>query len=103
MLVKEDGSLYLIDFEQASQGGDKAWDIAVFLYYGGHYLQPFYSNGKAESLAKAFINGYLCGGGDASAVKHAGLPKYTRVFSVLTMPSIIVAISNVCKKMGTTK
>ena len=59
VLIKADGTIFLIDFEQAQQGGDKAWDIAVFLYYCGHYLQPFDSNAKAESIAKAFIEGYL--------------------------------------------
>ena len=98
MLVKQDGAIYLIDFEQAAEDGDKAWDIAVFLYYSGHYLQPFYSNGKAESIAKAFVNGYLKAGGDVDAVRKAGSSKYTRVFSVFTMPSTIMAISSVCRK-----
>jgi Kae1-associated kinase Bud32 len=91
-------NVYLLDFEQASHDGDKAWDIAVFLYYAGHYLQPLYSNGKAESMAKAFVCGYLNGGGDAGTIKKAGNSKYTRIFSVFTMPSIILAMSNVCKK-----
>jgi tRNA A-37 threonylcarbamoyl transferase component Bud32 len=98
MLVKQDGAIYLIDFEQAAEDGDKAWDIAVFLYYSGHYLQPFYSNCKAESIAKAFVNGYLKAGGDVDAVRKAGSSKYTRVFSVFTMPSTIMAISSVCRK-----
>jgi hypothetical protein len=87
-----------LDFEQASHGGDKAWDVAVFLYYSGHYLQPLYSNGKAESITEAFVEGYLKGGGDANTVKKAGNSKYTRIFSVFTMPSIMLAMSNVCKK-----
>ena len=42
ILVKPDGSMYMIDFEQASQDekGDKAWDIAVFLYYAGALHLP---------------------------------------------------------------
>jgi len=98
VIVDPDDKIYLLDFEQASHDGDKAWDVAVFLYYAGHYLQPLYSNGKAESLAKAFVSGYLKGGGDVDTVKKAGHSKYTRIFSVFTMPSIILAISNVCKK-----
>ena len=66
VLIKPDGTIFLIDFEQATQDGDKAWDIAVFLYYSGYYLQPFYSNAKAESVAKAFIDGYLKGGGNVA-------------------------------------
>jgi Kae1-associated kinase Bud32 len=98
MLVKQDGSIYMIDFEQAKQGGNKAWDVAVFLYYSGHYLQPLYGNSKAESIAKAFINGYLKAGGDVDVIKKAGSPKYTRIFSIFTMWNIISTIANVCKK-----
>jgi Kae1-associated kinase Bud32 len=99
MLVKADDSIYLIDFEQAAQKGDKAWDVAVFLYFCGHYIQPL-NNGKAkaESLAKAFISGYLKGGGDVDDIKKAGTSKYTRIFGIYTMWSIISVIANVCKK-----
>jgi tRNA A-37 threonylcarbamoyl transferase component Bud32 len=98
VMFDPDDNVYLLDFEQASHEGDKAWDIAVFLYYAGHYLQPMYSNGKAEAITKAFVNGYLKGGGDAATIKKAGNSKYTRIFSVFTMPSIMLAMSNVCRK-----
>jgi Kae1-associated kinase Bud32 len=98
VLIKRDGTIFLIDFEQATKEGDKAWDVAVFLYYSGHYLEPFYSNSKAESVAKAFIEGYLKGGGSVLNVRKAGAPKYTRVFSIFTIPPAIRAISDVCKK-----
>ncbi len=93
-----DDKVYLLDFEQASHDGDKAWDVAVFLYYSGHYLQPMYSNGKAEAIAKAFVSGYLKGGGEVNTIKKAGNAKYRRIFSVFTMPSIMLAMSNVCRK-----
>jgi tRNA A-37 threonylcarbamoyl transferase component Bud32 len=98
VLIKQDGTIFLIDFEQATQDGDKAWDIAVFLYYSGHYIQPFYSDVKAKSVAKAFINGYLKGGGNASNIRQAGASKYTRVFSIFTPPPTMRAISDICKK-----
>jgi len=98
IIFDPDDKVYLLDFEQASHDGDKAWDVAVFLYYSGHYLQPLYSNGKAESIARAFISGYLKGGGDFNTIKKAGASKYTRVFSVFTMPSIMLAMSKVCRK-----
>ena len=100
VIFDPDDNVYLLDFEQASHDGDKAWDIAVFLYYAGHYLQPLYSNGKAEAITEAFVNGYLKGGGDACTIKKAGNSKYTRIFSVFTMPSVMLAISNVCRKTG---
>jgi Kae1-associated kinase Bud32 len=97
VIVDSKDNIYLLDFEQASRDGDKAWDAAEFLYYSGHYL-PLYSNGKAESIARAFISGYLKAGGDVNTIKKAGTPKYTRVFSVFTLPSVIFAMSNVCRK-----
>ena len=106
ILVKQDGSMYMIDFEQASQDekGDRAWDVAVFMYYAGHYIQPL-GNGniKAEAVAKAFIDGYLRAGGEVEAVKKAGTRKYTRVFSIFTMWSIISVISKVCRNVETPK
>ncbi len=101
MLIKENGTIFLIDFEQATHGGDKAWDIAVFLYYCGHYLQPFNSSSKAESIAKAFIEGYLQAGGKAEDIQKASTAKYTRVFSIFTLPPIMLSISNVCKRTQT--
>lgn len=98
VLVKQDGTIYLIDFEQAQQGGDKAWDIAVFLYYCGHYLQPFDSNAKAEAITKSFIEGYIEGGGNTNDVRKASTPKYTRIFSIFTMPAITLVIANICRR-----
>jgi tRNA A-37 threonylcarbamoyl transferase component Bud32 len=99
VLIRKDGKIFLIDFEQAMEGGDKSWDLAVFLYYCGHYLQPFNSNsaGKAEWITKAFISGYLHGGGDLRVIRKVALTKYTRVFSIFTMPSTIKAMANVCR------
>jgi tRNA A-37 threonylcarbamoyl transferase component Bud32 len=98
VMVSKDGTVYLLDFEQATQDGDKAWDIAEFLYYAGHYLQPLQSNAAAEAIAEAYIKGYLQGGGDMKHIKKAESAKYTRVFSVFTMPSIILAIANTIRK-----
>jgi len=97
VLIKPDGTLYLIDFEQALRGGDKAWDVAVFLYYCGHYLQPFNSNTKAEAIAVAFVEGYLGAGGKLGDVRKAATSKYTRIFSIFTMPPIMLAMADVCR------
>ena len=96
-IIKSNGELFLIDFEQATQGGDEAWDIAVFLYYSGHYLQPLYSKAKAEAITQAFIDGYLKEGGNVKNIHNAGSSKYTRVFSIFTLPSIMFSIANICK------
>jgi Kae1-associated kinase Bud32 len=102
VMADKEGKLYLLDFEQASRDGDKAWDIAEFLYFSGHYL-PNNSEHKAEAIAEAFISGYLRTGGNASVIKKAGIQKYTRVFSIFTLPSIIRVMSNACRKTGTEK
>jgi tRNA A-37 threonylcarbamoyl transferase component Bud32 len=100
ILVGRGGEIYLLDFEQASRNGDKVWDIAEFLYYAGHYSSPFVGTKPAELIAKAFVEGYLKAGGSAKIVKDAGNPKYTKVFSVFTLPHIILVISNICRKAG---
>jgi tRNA A-37 threonylcarbamoyl transferase component Bud32 len=98
IMIGKNGEICLLDFEQASRNGDKAWDVAEFLYYAGHYVSPLVGMHSTEVIAKAFIEGYLKAGGNAKIVKEAGTPKYTKVFSVFTLPHIIFVISNVCKK-----
>jgi tRNA A-37 threonylcarbamoyl transferase component Bud32 len=98
IMVLPDGSLCLLDFEQASRNGDAAWDVACFLYYCGHYM-PRNGEDKAEAIANAFISGYLGAGGRPEAVKCAAVTKYTRVFSIFTLPSILRAMVNVCKSV----
>jgi tRNA A-37 threonylcarbamoyl transferase component Bud32 len=98
ILCGKDGKIYLLDFEQASQNGDKAWDVAEFLYYAGHYFSPFVSVRSAELIAKAFIRGYLKAGGSVATVKSAANPKYTKVFSVFTLPHVMLVIANLCGK-----
>jgi tRNA A-37 threonylcarbamoyl transferase component Bud32 len=100
VMIGPNGDLYLLDFEQASRNGDKSWDIAEFLYYTGHYLQPLTGNEKAELIAASFIRGYLKGGGEVTAIRKAGASKYTRVFSIFTLPSVILTMSNCCRKAG---
>jgi tRNA A-37 threonylcarbamoyl transferase component Bud32 len=99
VIVDPSGRIFLLDFEQASHGGDKSWDVAEFLYYSGHYLPPLRSNRSAKAIASAFINGYLKGGGSASVIRKAGTPKYTRIFSLFTAPSVLVAMAATCRKV----
>jgi tRNA A-37 threonylcarbamoyl transferase component Bud32 len=103
MMIDENGEIYLMDFEQASRGGDKVWDVAEFLYYAGHDIPPLAQTRIAEVIAEAFIGGYLKAGGKAETVKKAANPKYTKVFSIFTFPHIILAISNVCRRVNTSK
>jgi tRNA A-37 threonylcarbamoyl transferase component Bud32 len=98
ILVDKKDELYLTDLEQAGRNGDRAWDVAEFIYYAGHYIPPFADARRAEVMAKAFIAGYLQAGGNIKIVNSAGNVKYTKVFSVFTFPHIMLILSNVCKR-----
>jgi len=103
MVREENGEICLLDLEQASRNGDKVWDIAEFLYYTGHYLPPLVGTRLAELITKAFVEGYLEAGGDVKLVRKVGDPKYTKVFSIFTFPSVIFAISSICRQTGKLK
>ena len=103
MVREENGEICLLDLEQASRNGDKIWDIAEFLYYTGHYLPPLVGTRLAELITKAFVEGYLEAGGDVKLVRKVGDPKYTKVFSIFTFPSVIFAISSICRQTGKLK
>jgi tRNA A-37 threonylcarbamoyl transferase component Bud32 len=98
ILVGKEKEIYLLDFEQATRGGDKAWDIAEFLYYIGHYASPISDIRPLELAVETFIKGYLKGGGSLEVVKKVGTAKYTKVFSIFVFPNIILAISNICRR-----
>jgi tRNA A-37 threonylcarbamoyl transferase component Bud32 len=98
ILVDKKGELYITDLEQAGRNGDRAWDVAEFLYYAGHDISPFASAHRVEMIAKTFIRAYLQAGGNVKTVKEAGSPKYTKVFSVFTFPHIMLALSSMCRK-----
>jgi len=103
ILVTKNGKVCFVDLEQATRDGDQSWDVAEFLYYSGHYVPPISTSDAAELVTREFIEGYLEAGGEKETIKNAGSAKYTKVFSIFTLPHIIFAISNLCKKMGKTK
>jgi hypothetical protein len=77
------------------------WDIAEFLYYSGHYILPTRSDEAARTIASSFIGGYLEAGGKRENIRKAASAKYTKVFSIFTLPNITLTIANTCRKMGT--
>ncbi len=101
VIVTKEWAPHFVDLEQASRDGNQAWDIAEFLYYSGHYVSPIAPADAAELIAKEFIRGYLEAEGKKETIRKAGSPRYTKVFSIFTPPQVILAISNLCKKMGT--
>jgi len=99
IIITRDGKTCVVDLEQASRDGNQAWDVAEFLYYSGHYALLTVSTRPVELITGEFIRGYLEAGGEREIVKKAGSPRYTKVFSVFTPPHVILAISNMCKKV----
>jgi tRNA A-37 threonylcarbamoyl transferase component Bud32 len=99
IVVAKDGRLFFIDLEQSSRDGDQPWDVAEFLYYSGHYVPPLAPTEKIERVTNAFLEGYLVGGGNREAVSRAASPRCTKVFSIFTQPHVMLAISNICRKV----
>ncbi len=99
ILITRQRRACFLDLEQATRNGNQPWDIAEFLYYSGHYLPPTHSE-AARTIASAFLKGYLDAKGKPDNVRRAASPKYTKVFSVFTLPNIILAIANTCKLVG---
>lgn len=87
-----DDEVYSLDLEQARKSGDKAWDVAEFLYYSGHYIFPSVPSGGFREYVSAFIQGYR-GKGNEDVLKKAAGVRYGRVFSLWTPPLAIHEIS----------
>ncbi len=98
MLLAKDGRIYFLDLEQASRNGDKAWDVAEFLYYSGRYTQMFDGIERVKLVTLEFIKGYIEAGGSEKTVREAGKSKYARVFVPLVLPHVIITISKMCQK-----
>ncbi|MEM2046026.1 MAG: hypothetical protein QXO20_07625 [Candidatus Bathyarchaeia archaeon] len=98
MLLAKDGKIYFLDLEQASRNGDKAWDVAEFLYYSGRYTQMFDGIERVKLVTLEFIKGYMEAGGSEKTVREAGKSKYARVFVPLVLPHVIITISKMCQK-----
>jgi len=99
-IVTKDDKTFFVDLEQATRNGNQTWDIAEFLYYSGHYISPISPAKPASIIAKNFIEGYLEAGGRKETVKKAASTRYVKVFSIFTPPHAIIAISDLCQKMG---
>ncbi len=103
IFIVNDRKICFLDLEQAVKNGNQPWDIAEFLYYSGHYILPTYSDEAAKAITSSFIEGYLEAGGEKENVRKAASAKYTKVFSIFTLPHIILLMSNICKEMGNSK
>jgi tRNA A-37 threonylcarbamoyl transferase component Bud32 len=103
ILITKEKKVCLLDLEQATRNGNQPWDIAEFLYYSGHYIPPIRSDEAARAIASSFIEGYLEAGGKRETIKKASSAKYTKVFSIFTLPHVILIMANICRKIGERK
>ena len=87
-----DKEVYALDLEQAGKSGDKAWDVAEFLYYSGHYVFSSIPSAGFREYVDAFIRGYRQGG-DENVLRKAAGARYGRVFSLWTPPLAFLEIS----------
>ncbi|MCD6529698.1 hypothetical protein J7L06_05370 [Candidatus Bathyarchaeota archaeon] len=96
-IVSKEGKVYFVDLEQATFDKAYSWDIAEFLYYSGHYLEPFKPASRIDRLTKEFLSGYLEERGEVKAVREASSLKFIKTFSFFTSPHVISRIANICK------
>lgn len=97
VLTSED-EIYVIDLEQGARGGNKAWDVAEFLYFSGHYAGPLDPPSRIAQVARSFIKGYIEEGGSVALVNEAANFGYTKVFAPFTLPQVLYAVSKVCRE-----
>ena len=83
VVVAMDG-LYLTDLEQAFPGGDRAWDVAEFLYYTAKLSVK---DEAMKKVATAFLESYAKAG-DRSTVARARGQKYFGPFRPFLTPGM---------------
>ncbi len=88
VIVKGDGRLYFTDLEQATEGGDQAWDIAAFIYY---QAKLSLKEAGMRKVAEAFLRGYRRANGVDNIAK-AKSPKYVAPFRPLTAPQVLKTV-----------
>jgi tRNA A-37 threonylcarbamoyl transferase component Bud32 len=76
-LVGKDG-LYLLDLEQADEGGDTAWDLAEFLYFSARTAKK---EERMRLIADAFLSAYRSENG-SQTIARARRIRYLNPFLI---------------------
>jgi len=92
--VISDGKVFLTDLEQASEHGDRAWDIALFIYYSNKLTLNV---SGARTITREFLKGYLKMG-SVDIVKEALNPDYLAPFQAILAPNVMKAIRDEMRK-----
>ena len=80
--------LYFTDLEQATEGGDQAWDVAAFVYY---QAKLSLKGSGMRTVSDAFLQGYAKSNGKENIAK-AKSPKYVTPFRPLTAPQMLKVV-----------
>jgi tRNA A-37 threonylcarbamoyl transferase component Bud32/predicted nucleotidyltransferase len=83
VLISKDG-IYLLDLEQAEEGGDEAWDLAEFLYYTAMLEK---SEEGMKLVAESFLDAYRAQNGDQVIAKARNL-RYLTPFRLFLSPEM---------------
>jgi tRNA A-37 threonylcarbamoyl transferase component Bud32 len=95
VIVSEAG-LYLTDLEQALPDGDKAWDIAEFLYYTAKLSNR---EEAMRSVAVTFLESYAKSG-ERSSIPRARGPKYFGPFRPFLTPGMAKMLKDTMSSYG---
>ncbi len=93
VLVEKDG-ISLLDLEQAVEGGDKAWDLAEFLYYSAKIAK------QAEGMklvAESFLAAYRAENGSKVIAKARNL-RYLTPFMLFIAPKRTSVVRKALKR-----
>jgi tRNA A-37 threonylcarbamoyl transferase component Bud32/predicted nucleotidyltransferase len=94
-IVAPDGTISVLDLEQGERHGDKAWDVAEFLYFSGHFGIAMTEG--LQRFVEHFLEGYRRSG-NPRVLAEAASANYYRVFLAWTPMPIIRKVATQLKK-----
>jgi tRNA A-37 threonylcarbamoyl transferase component Bud32 len=96
-LVSKDG-IELLDLEQAVEGGDKAWDLAEFLYYSAKIAKQ---EEGLRLVAESFLEAYQAQNGNR-VIEKAGNLRYMAPFLPFVAPKMRKVVRDALEKYAST-
>jgi tRNA A-37 threonylcarbamoyl transferase component Bud32 len=95
-VIVSEGGLFLTDLEQAVPDGDRAWDIAEFLYYTAKLSNR---EEAMRNIAATFLESYAKSGERSSIPKARG-PKYFGPFRPFLTPGMAKMLKDMMSSYG---
>jgi tRNA A-37 threonylcarbamoyl transferase component Bud32/predicted nucleotidyltransferase len=85
----KDSRIYFVDLEQSHPGGNKAWDLAEFIYYSVRFTLK---EERARKLIAAFAQGYLRKSEDRKVLEEAAALRYRAPFQAFIAPNVLSGV-----------